>query len=462
MTEKRKQELRGLLEEATGSLEIRSCSGDWSLMCLEVYTKHLRECWTSYSKDSKAIVFRFRPRIISSATESKLLYFIEKELGGFIQEGRILSATFRVLGGFSNGVRLCELLQQLLRIAIVWGVDGAVSAFDKCTVDASSSFRVVALLEGVTLDEQKQVFEGIQLVPLPELVSELPRYLPPVPSRGISEDFFCSKTLLIIDYSISPIFHKPTLLAATVDEYDRQKERFRVEFRGGNPLDFNEGDFHNKFCKALSLACNFPVQITQTWEWLAEDEFFNVNHGVTWGITSILTYSLFGKSTEAEEADVENAKCLYQRLVDLDSDVMWNLQIPIGRWMKSKASIDSVDKMIDLGIALEALYLLDTDDKSELSFRLRLRASWHLGKDGEHRKKLLKKFGDIYRCRSIAVHSGQLGKTAKFGGKTVPISELIECGQDLCRESILKVLKKGEFPDWDNLILGGEAEGVGN
>ena len=456
MTEKRKQELRRLLEEAMGSLEIRSCSGDWSLMCLEEFTKHLRHCWTTYSKDAKAVVFRFRPTIISNATESKLLGFIEEELSGFIQEGRILSATFRILGGFSDGIRLFELLQQLLRIAIAWGVDRAVSDFHKCTVDASASFRTVALIEGVTLDEQKQVLEGIQLTPMPESVSELPRYLPPVPPHGISEEFYCSKTLLVIDYSISPIFHKPNLPAAkTVDEYDRQKDRFQVKFRGGEFPEFSEAEFYGKFSEALSLACNFPVQITQTWEWLAADEFFNVNHGVTLGTTRISTYRLFGKPTELEAADVEKAKCLYQRLVGLDSDVMRKLRTPIGRWMKSKAGIDSVDKIIDLGIALEAFYLPGIKD--ELTFRLGVRAAWYLGKDGEHRKQLLTAFGDIYRCRSNAVHNGQLGKTAKFGGTSVPISELIECAQDLCRESILRVLEDERFPDWDSLILGGNS-----
>ena len=38
------------------------------------------------------------------------------------------------------------------------------------------------------------------------------------------------------------------------------------------------------------------------------------------------------------------------------------------------------------------------------------------------------------------------------------MSEFIKRAQDLCRQSIIKVLKNGQFPDWDSLILGDEVE----
>ena len=112
--------------------------------------------------------------------------------------------------------------------------------------------------------------------------------------------------------------------------------------------------------------------------------------------------------------------------------------------------------MIDLGIAFEALYLSDVNE--ELTFRLAVRAAWYLGKDKADREKLLTKFGHIYRCRSKAVHSGKLEPTVKFGEESVPVSDFIEKAQDLCRQSILKILEDGKFPDWNSLILGGAAE----
>ena len=263
---------------------------------------------------------------------------------------------------------------------------------------------------------------------------------------------FAHRTVLIIDLFVSPIFHKP--FPRTIQEYsDLVNPLFRDEVSSGKFLSLKESDFYEKFCQALSLAYNVEVQTVVRWRYSAEREFFNPYDSE--GIVS--STSTLGGPTEVGEDEIDQAKHLYEIMVNPDSDVAAKLRIPIDRWIKSKAGGDLVDKMIDLGIAFEVLYLSDVNE--ELTFRLGVRAAWYLGKDEEHRKELLKKFGDIYRCRSNAVHNGKLGKTARFGEKDIPISEFIEGTQDLCRESIMKILEDGKFPDWNSLILGDEAEG---
>ena len=132
------------------------------------------------------------------------------------------------------------------------------------------------------------------------------------------------------------------------------------------------------------------------------------------------------------------------------------MQIAIDRWVESKTGRSYLDKIIDLGIAFESLYV--SDSSGEITFKFSVRAAWHLGKNKEHRNELLTKFKQIYNCRSKAVHSGDLDPTVKFGEERMPISEFIEKAQDLCRESIMKVLENEQFPDWNDLILGGEVE----
>ena len=82
----------------------------------------------------------------------------------------------------------------------------------------------------------------------------------------------------------------------------------------------------------------------------------------------------------------------------------------------------------------------------------------HLGKDKKDREDLLAKFKQIYNCRSKAVHAGHVDTTIKFGEEKIGRSKFIMHAQDLCRESILKIMEDGGFPDWDSLILGGESE----
>ena len=170
-------------------------------------------------------------------------------------------------------------------------------------------------------------------------------------------------------------------------------------------------------------------------------------------------FNPLGNPLEAEEADIEKAKCLYERLVGLDSNSREKLRVAIERWIMSKTDRTRVDQMIDLGIALEALYLSDIDETTELSFRLRLRAAWYLGKNKEHRRALMKEFSEIYNWRSKVVHTGKLpNKTKRTTFTPEEVKQFIENAQDRCRESILKILKDGKFPKWSSLILGGEEE----
>ena len=455
MTEERKRELTELLHEAMESLEIRSVSGDWSLMCLEEYTEHLRKSWTSYSRESNKVVFRFRPKIVNQRIESRFLEFIREEFSQFIHEGKILSATFYVLGGTSDGFHLDDLLEQLLRIAIVRGVDEALLAFDRCTQGKSGSYKVIALLKGMRLKEAKEVFEGMQLVPLPDSTSELPSYLPYTLHRGMSDDYFCSKTLLVINYSINPMFHKPVLLATTSNEFNSQKERFQVEVNGGKFPGLYIEDFYEKFCQAFSLACNSPIEIAHKWEWMAADKLFNVSHGALGGIMSVGCHRWFESPAEVEEVDIEKAKSLYH-ILDKNSDIWTKLRIPINRWIDSKTSDTYEDQIIDLGIALESLYV--PDGGGDLTYKFSVRGAWHLGQNNKHRSELRTKLAHMYGHRSTVVHGGRIDRKVKFGERRIDVIDFIRQSQDLCQQSIMKVLTDKCLPDanyWNRLVLGG-------
>ena len=427
-------------------------------MDVHTYKAYLQEHWTSYSSDSLSVM-NYVPHI-SKTTKLTLLDFIRKEFAPFIREDRILSAnSYFLIAGFNKGYPLTNLLEQLLKIAIVRGIEEAVLAFDKGTKDTPGSAQSIALLEGINIKTEIPIFEGIRLVRLPNSTWELPPY-----SRNLyihpsdtSTGSFLGKTLLIIDYSVFPIFHPPFDPTTTIQEYRKLLNRtFHVEINGDKSADSYVDDFSEEFfCQALSLACNSAVQAALKWRFLADDEIFNLNYG-TGG--SIRISGLFGNSVEAGQSEIDKAKYLYGCLTNLNMETLKKLKIPIGRWIKSHTSQTSEDKIIDLGIALEALYLSE-GTKEQLTLQFRLRASWHLGKDKEDRKRLMAEFKAIYDLRSQAVHSGKIPKKVKIrkGEEPTTTSEFIAKAQDLCRDSIMKILEDGEFPDWNNLILGEES-----
>ena len=166
----------------------------------------------------------------------------------------------------------------------------------------------------------------------------------------------------------------------------------------------------------------------------------------------------FGDRVKVSEDQINKAKCLYEILVDSTSNTPTNiaekLKIPIDRWIKSKINKDPIDKMIDLGTAFESLFL-PSDSVDQLAFQFRLRASWHLGKCKAHREELMDEFKAIYTLRSKAVHNGKLPQKTKIRkGESVATSEFIPRAQDLCLDSIKKILEDGKYPDWKSLVLG--------
>ena len=460
MTENRKHELYQLLNEAMVSWEARPYGGDGSVVLpKDQYKDQIQKKWTFYSERPPPGSVEFLPYITNEEAESRLLDFIRTEFTSFIHEDKILSCCYAVLGGAPGGYPLERFLWQLMRIAIVKGVNEAVFAFDKCTENASGSFKVIALLDGIRLETTIPVFDGIQLVPLADSPSKFPPYVPDLSEAafGWSVDSLKGKTLLMVDHSVFPMFHKPP--RPTAENADKlRKEVFQTKIDSKDVSHSDAPNFFAQLCRVLSLACDSPVQITLIWQFIAESKLYNLyNQRVMGWQGRWVDSNPWRSSPKAGKAHIKKAKDLYKKLVKFKSSDRTRLGIAIDRWLKSKTREARIDQIIDLGIAFEALYVPD-GGSGEITFKLKVRAAWYLGNDKEDRSDLLTKFRDIYKSRSNAVHDGQLGRTVKFGGDNISASEFIKEVQELCHQSIIKILEKGRFPDWNSLIIGGEAE----
>ena len=217
MTEGRKQELRRLLEEAMGSLEIRHQYGPHSIP-VEVYRRYLQERWTYYGLDCLSPFWvRFTLDIACSTTKSRLLDCIREELALFIGVGDdTISTTIYLIESNSTDrpsvhrfdsqrIHLDLILMRLLEIGIVRGVEGAMSVFDRCSrlEGVHGFFQDVSLVEEIKLTKDIEVFKGVRLVPLlPSGMSrEIIRYLPRFPVYAFIRESsnFSGKTLLVID-----------------------------------------------------------------------------------------------------------------------------------------------------------------------------------------------------------------------------------------------------------------------
>ena len=510
MTEERKVELRQLLSEAMQSVIIEAPEG-YKPISVEEYRECVKAFRKSYRPDL-SFILDYRLNIQDNAVKSKLFNFMKEELADYIREREFEDESLdlptywiQTAKAATRGARrlipcrLDSLLEKFLEIAIANGTEQAILALDRCTRETSGTFQKIMFLEGLDVQysgttkaasetqiRETQIAEGIKFVQLPSCTIgqiwdlceseqsgfiELPSYAAGFPSYLFQErfiltedntqswsespmalhlSFFSHAILLIIDYTVSPLFCKPSV--KSIEGVDIS-DQFEIKIKSAEFPNFDV----NKFYHALSLIANYAVKPLFQWQYIGEDELFKVGD---WWYTKLMRPRVMLDSGSGihviNETDIDKAKCLYQLLTNPSSNIGEKLQIPIDRWIKSKISKTAVDKIVDLGIVLEAIYLSDVSETTELSFRLRLRASWFLGKDNAHRQELMKDFRKIYEWRSKVVHTGKLpNKTKRTPFTPEEVEVFITEAQNLCRDSIMKILEDGKFPDdWNNVILG--------
>ena len=472
MTEETKQELRRLLNEAMETVAIESSEG-YESISVETYREYLQSVRKYYRPDLDSLTRLYYPNIQNETIESKLLDFIKVEFKDYInEEVEVIQPASYGIGntGSVSGQDVEFLLIKLLQIAIASGEQRAIVSFDKSTRETTGAFQRIILLQGPDIDRRNpdelieiQIYEGIRLVFLPYNHKKLPPYLF---DGGFSSLFFQStpgifmrKAIIVIDCEVTPLFSKPKFAPPTVHSdgsksYSANKDAYSFE-RKIKSSEYPEFDV-NQFCRAISLTCNFACVPILDWGYIDPDELFSViGHGLVPTAGCVLPNEPVSLN-RISETQIPEIKRHYEILTSLDSETRKKLQIPLDRWINSKTEDNPVDKIIDLGIAFESLYLSDRDGNSELSFQFRLRASWHLGENKADRERLIDEFKTIYSLRSTAVHNGAVPEKIKIrkGEERIATSEFIPRAQDLCRDSIIKILEDGEFRDWNSLILG--------
>ncbi len=168
------------------------------------------------------------------------------------------------------------------------------------------------------------------------------------------------------------------------------------------------------------------------------------------GGTLVATESLpLHKMTDDDCSDASMLSKQFLRLEHRDQET---LLTSLDRLNRSKRRFNAIDKAIDLGIAMEILLLHDRSKHDQIAFPFRLRGAWLLAKSAKERIKIERTLNSIYDCRCQAVHSGKC--EAPTREESLP--RLFERGQDLCAEVARCILRRGVFPDWHKLVLGGE------
>ena len=280
MTEKRKQELRRLLEEARGSLEVRPKHDAERPIPVDVYGKYLHERWKYFGLDRFA-PFWIQPTldIGCETAKSRLLEFIREELTQYLGvDGDSISvAVYFIEHHSTNGPRLNRvndllrtidvefILTRLLDIALVRGAGTrSVSVRNRAAAPKvhPSIFQRVSLVKGLGLSKETlKSSKGIRLVPLPDSRISDRGYVPLFSYVFLAQPFatsfltFSKLTLLTIDCPGLSMFHKPGPNQEFPQGLPVGDLPFKLEGHDVGYLDLREVEsFRESFSRALSLS----------------------------------------------------------------------------------------------------------------------------------------------------------------------------------------------------------------
>ena len=104
------------------------------------------------------------------------------------------------------------------------------------------------------------------------------------------------------------------------------------------------------------------------------------------------------------------------------------------------------DRILDVAIALERMYELSG---GEISHKMRIRASWFLGRSAGDRVLIMQSVKKFYDVRSEIVHNRKR--------KTSPekYREAFDTGFDIAARTLFKLLKDGPPDDWEEMVIAG-------
>ena len=373
------------------------------------------------SSESSRLFFElFRPKL-SDPSINRLATQLRSLLVRFISSDtdRIGNGLFALMGGPGNlrEPTIVEFAQTLLKPATVLGPDRVIDLLSGWVAGEPLRFHKCSLLEGVEIERELRLPEGISLTKLSKSSTDLPAWLPF--HIGTSKSEYLGRVVMSINCEMSPAIYTPSV-KNTWKLSDKPQESFAYASRKIPNLS------PDSFCESLSLACNHYVQ----WQLNCLDYgelglFGNTFSGASYKAPSWAPKFLMS------QMELELARSIHlERYSDSNKR---GLDIAIRRWMNSKKRRSHEDKMIDLRIALEALYL--KDGQGELSYRMAMSCAWHLGPTYESRHSYFKKLRDLYKIASKAVH----GRGIKYTPKN---KSILADAQEICRVGILKRLKE--------------------
>ena len=236
------------------------------------------------------------------------------------------------------------------------------------------------------------------------------------------------------------------------------------ELKGNSPFDKEFPNNANAVVDLLAIAHAAPVMNMMCFEGCVDPQAWALLGEPGMGGSA---YAPQGFPINADLGDtplsMENfseAKDIFCRLKDSNNDQTRYESVVsrLARALLRGGKLAAKDKVLDVAIALELMYELDSQ---ELRYKLATRAACFLEKESQKRVETFSKVTKFYDARSSVVH---YDKKKENQWKKNPdkynqyLAEQFEEGFDLARRTLFKLLREGRPLDWNELVLSGGSQ----
>ncbi|HAS6741229.1 TPA: hypothetical protein GRI67_23885 [Vibrio parahaemolyticus] len=182
-------------------------------------------------------------------------------------------------------------------------------------------------------------------------------------------------------------------------------------------------------------------------------DWFEIDKSVPFFKTHSMSYSIklpdvfSPNSVLIEELDIESFKLVINSYFDLKYKVRKQLKIPLNRLNISRRKKNNIDRVIDLGIAYESLFLSDNPNKISLTLRKRVSSFFVKTDCGINMFEFMRTF---YSCRSDAAHTGEVQNNYSIKGADAVISveSLLDIADTVISKSIIKIIQERKGVSW--------------
>jgi len=153
------------------------------------------------------------------------------------------------------------------------------------------------------------------------------------------------------------------------------------------------------------------------------------------------------------ESEIEELKTIYKLVSKVTSRYPDSFALALSRFNDYFGRINELDGLLDLVIALEALF---AGESQEIGYSLALRCSYFLEPDTKKRKDIFTRLRDIYAIRSYIVHgrAGLPRKWRKLRGEDydIAIASVIDDAEGYVRQAIRKIIADKHLDKFQNLV----------